>query len=370
MSVVRQFTGLAALAIYAFVGFEFLFMIMPFLALAYYPAYGGMLALLADSQWTAGLTGFFLPHFSKTDDALMDSLASYGRWTALTGIVLFLASAGPLYFSKIFLRKEVTWGLYALIRHPQYLAFTVIGVGLLLVWPRFIALYALVTMVFAYTLLARHEEWDCAKKFGDSYTAYVKKTGAFLPNWIPMPNLVPRNASARRWLVTYVIAIALAGIAGVALREHALHHISAVYLPREVVLSPARLDDAELLAAHRIAVLDPRIQERLKTVDGPRLIYVIPQEWYMPDLPIDPLEYVREHGGHVANADFDRSKLQILFAAADTYHLDSNRKSILRRAYGMTPIAIADVDLSSSTVERILEPPPHTVWGDFPMPLF
>ena len=110
MSATRQITGLAALAMHAFVGFEFLFMIMPFVALAYYPAYGGMLSALADSQWTAGLTVFFLPHFSSTNDALMDSLAAYGRWTALAGIVLFLASAGPLYFSKLFLRKEGNLG--------------------------------------------------------------------------------------------------------------------------------------------------------------------------------------------------------------------------------------------------------------------
>ena len=225
-------------------------------------------------------------------------------------------------------------------------------------------------MVFAYIALARYEERDCLKKFGDSYDAYLKKTGAFLPKWLPFPSPVPRNASVRRWIVTYVVAIALAGIAGVALREHALHHISAVYLPREVILSPARMSEAELLAAHRIANSDPRIQDRLKKGDGPGLVYVLPQEWYMPDLPIDPLDYVREHGGHGANADFDRSKLQILFAAAKTYHPDSNGKSILRRAYGMTPLIIADVDISSSAVERILEPPPHTVWGDFPMPLF
>ena len=370
MSVMRQFTGLAALAVYAFVAFEFLFMILPFVALAYYPAYGEMLAWLADSRWTAGLTGFFLPHFSETDDALMDSLGSFGRRTALVGIVLFVISAVPLYFSKLFLRKEVTGGLYALIRHPQYLAFTIIGVGLLLTWPRFIALYALVSMIFAYVALARHEESDCLEKFGESYAAYMRKTGAFLPKWIPTPNLVPRNASAKRWIITYVIAMAIAGVTGVALREHAIHHISAVYNPREVILSPARLTDAELLAAHQIATSDARIRKHLSADSVPRIIYVLPQEWYMPDLPIDPLDYVRKHGGHGANADFDRSKLQVLFASADTYHPDSNGKSILRRAHSITPITIADVDVTSSTVEQILEPPPHTVWGDFPMPLF
>ena len=370
MSVMRQFTGLATLAIYTFVAFEFLFMIMPFLALAYYPAYGGMLAWLADSPWTAGLTGFFLPHFSKTDDALMDSLGAYGRWTALVGIVLFFISAVPLYFSKLFLRKEVTGGLYAWIRHPQYLAFTVIGVGLLLTWPRFIALYALVTMMFAYVALARHEERDCLDKFGESYAAYMKKTGAFLPKWIPTPNLVPRNASAKRWIITYAIAMMLAGVTGAALREHAIHHISAVYNPREVILSPARLSDAELLAAHKVAISDSRVQEFLSVEDTPRITYVLPQEWYMPDLPIDPLDYVREHGGHGANADFDRSKLQVLFATADTFSPKSEGKSILRRAHSITPLTIVDIDVAASTVEQVLEPPPHTVWGDFPMPLF
>ena len=370
MSIGQKLTAAAALSVYALVAFEFLFMITPFLALAYYPAYGGMLAWLAEFSWTAGLTTFFLPHFSQTDDAVMDSLTRVGFAVTVVGIVLFVAAAVPLYFSKLFRRQAVTGGLYKLIRHPQYLAFIVMGIGLVFIWPRFIALYMLVAMIFIYIALARYEERDCLAKYGDDYGNYLEKTGAFLPKWIPAPHIVPQGASIMRWVVTFTIAMVLAGSFGIALREHAIGHISAVFKSDEVIVSPARMSEEEMEAAYRIAIADSRVQRQLEGRDGPGIVYVLPQEWYMPDLPIDPLEYTREHGGHGANADFDRTKLQILFASADTYRPDSRGAFILRNSFGITPITIVDVDVSAAAVEQILDPPPHTVWGDFPMPLF
>lgn len=47
---------------------------------------------------------------------------------------------------------------YARVRHPQYSFLALAGLGLLIVWPRFILLIIYIQMLWFYYLLARSEE--------------------------------------------------------------------------------------------------------------------------------------------------------------------------------------------------------------------
>ncbi len=74
-------------------------------------------------------------------------------------------------------------GPYARIRHPQYAGFVLIMFGFLLQWPTLLTLIMFPILVWIYVRLAKSEEADAEKEFGDAWRVYVKETPAFIPKW-------------------------------------------------------------------------------------------------------------------------------------------------------------------------------------------
>jgi len=351
--------------------FEILFMISPF-ALHFYSAYGPALNVLHESAATAWLTQFYLAHFSETGTPLLDGLPAAGWLLVPAGLLLFFAGAIPVYVSKLRRSGPVTFGVYGIVRHPQYAGFAVTGLGLVLIWPRFLVLLSYVTMLFLYAALARSEEKRCLARFGNDYRAYLDRTGRFLPGratrWIP--RLLPESGIRRTTglLGLYGLAVAAAVGLGFALREASLSRISASFQMDAAILSPAVLTPEELAAAYRTAAADPRVEQLLKKRGAGKLVvYVVPEAWYLPDLPI---EAVHRPGGHRTPGDFDRARFKVLFTRARTHAPEASGRDIVRRAYGREPLTLARVDVAARAVTSIEVPPPHVVWGDIPTPMF
>lgn len=74
-----------------------------------------------------------------------------------------------------------TAGLYARIRHPQYVAFVLILLGFLLQWPTLLTLVMFPVLLVMYARLAAKEESEMATQFGDDYQDYTKRTPRFIP---------------------------------------------------------------------------------------------------------------------------------------------------------------------------------------------
>lgn len=74
-------------------------------------------------------------------------------------------------------------GPYAHIRHPQYIAFVLIMLGFLIQWPTLLTLAMFPVLVYMYVRLARREEQEAARQFGDAYRRYAARTPAFVPKW-------------------------------------------------------------------------------------------------------------------------------------------------------------------------------------------
>ena len=75
-------------------------------------------------------------------------------------------------------------GVYARMRHPQYVAFVLVLTGFLLQWPTLLTLASYPVLVWAYARLARREEKDCLGRFGDEYVRYMQQVPAFIPRRI------------------------------------------------------------------------------------------------------------------------------------------------------------------------------------------
>jgi len=72
-------------------------------------------------------------------------------------------------------------GVYAYVRHPQYVGFMLVMFGFLLQWPTILTLAMFPVLVFMYARLARAEEREALATFGADYERYMRQTPPFIP---------------------------------------------------------------------------------------------------------------------------------------------------------------------------------------------
>lgn len=355
---------------YFVVVLEFLFMISPF-ALHFYSAYGPTLNILHSTPITAWLTGFYLPHFSVTSSGFVNLLKPLGFLLAQLGLVLFVVGVIQIYGAKLLRRGAVTGGLYRLVRHPQYLALTILGFGVTLVWPRFLVLLSFVAMIFVYYFLAQWEETLCVKRFGRSYQEYQVKTGMIFPRITSEKASREFRAkpSWQRRASTLLLAVAFSLGAASGLRTYSVAHLSSHFTDDVAMLSPARLDSREIQLAYRVARSDLEV-DHLLAAESKLLVYVVPANWFLPDLPLHTEQEIRRVGGGHRAPEPESRIYRVLFTHPRLHAEDASGRAILTRAYGHEPIAIIRVDLESESILAREEVPDHVIWGDIPTPLF
>lgn len=112
------------------------------------------------------------PHFSPFH------LASYVF--IIGGFWAISAAWGALYRAAKEERLALD-GLYARVRHPQYVGFMAIMVGFLLQWPTIPTLVMFPVLVWVYRRLAVAEERETRERFGSAWDDYAARTPRFLP---------------------------------------------------------------------------------------------------------------------------------------------------------------------------------------------
>jgi protein-S-isoprenylcysteine O-methyltransferase Ste14 len=95
------------------------------------------------------------------------------------GFWLLAVAWGVLYRAQRSGRLATT-GIYARMRHPQYVAFVLIMFGFLLQWPTILTLAMFPILVVMYGYLATREEADMAARFGKEYEMYAARTPRFI----------------------------------------------------------------------------------------------------------------------------------------------------------------------------------------------
>lgn len=107
------------------------------------------------------------------------------------GFVLISAGWKMLYEAQ---RKGTlaTTGVYARIRHPQYVGFILVMFGFLLQWPTLLTLAMFPVLVFMYWRLAQHEEQEVLAEHGEAYARYMREVPGFIPRLFARP---PKRAN-------------------------------------------------------------------------------------------------------------------------------------------------------------------------------
>jgi len=100
---------------------------------------------------------------------------------AIFGGFLLLATAWKTLYEAQRRGAVATSGIYAYVRHPQYIGFIVIMLGFLLQWPTLVTLVMFPILVATYVRLAHREEREVEAELGDAWRAYA----AITPRWMP-----------------------------------------------------------------------------------------------------------------------------------------------------------------------------------------
>ncbi|MGH7772499.1 MAG: methyltransferase family protein [Candidatus Binatia bacterium] len=78
----------------------------------------------------------------------------------------------------------VTTGLYAIMRHPQYLGLILIVGAFPIRWPTLLMLFLTPFFIAKYVLLSKTEDRELEKRFGENFRSYKERVPGFIPSLI------------------------------------------------------------------------------------------------------------------------------------------------------------------------------------------
>ena len=390
----------SVIVLYFIIGLEVLIMISP-AAGFFYAAFNPVLLSLAQTPATRWLTAFYLPHMVSPATLLLQAVRLAGSVLFVVGALMFLFCAGQVYYHK-FARKGVAiGGLYTWIRHPQYLGLAITGLGLSILWPRFLTVALWAVMVALYYALARDEERRMLGEFQAGYQDYMDRTGMFLPRGVEaaVGHILPvRSGTPRAILVICLLAIgAIGGAFG--LRAYTLDSLPLWSDGRITAVAILPTDLAVL--DHRMpAVLEiPEITARLAGHKEPVLAYVMPTDYVMQGMIADTggewQLYKRHHtlamiwdwifhpfghleGGHFAMhggmgpmAVGEGSMVRrLIFLRVEVPSGEQDPADLFAINARRSPLFLADVEMHTLAVHTVRDLPGDTGWGRVPTPSF
>jgi len=272
-----------ALVLYFVIAFEVLIMISPFAGF-FYSLFNPVLLKFAAHPLTRWLSAFYLPHMVLPQDPFLQFVRVMGSVLFVLGMAVFCICAIQIYTAKFMGKGAVVGGLYSFIRHPQYVALGIAGLGLSILWPRFLTVLLWLVMAVVYYFLAKDEERRMLNAHAVSYGAYMKKTGMFLPKKIEQaitPSSGPGKAAFAVGIAAFVLGSAF------LLRAYTIDHLT-LWTKAPNVAGIAILPEDGFKMDHRMpdVLALQEVKDRL-VGDKHYLVYFIPMDYIMQGMIAD-----------------------------------------------------------------------------------
>jgi protein-S-isoprenylcysteine O-methyltransferase Ste14 len=294
-SVAKRIAAFGGIAVFVIMALEVMIMISPF-AFFFYSVFSPVFNFLDQHAATRWATMFFLPHMILPPTAFLKTVRVAGSIFFAVGLVGFIICALQVYLGKIFKWGIASKGIYKIIRHPQYLLLGVWGVGMSILWPRFIVLASLSLMFVLYYFLAQDEERRMLNQYGDSYREYQDGTGMFLPRSLerPLAALVHRSVPyvPLRHAVIPLLMITLVMGSGFLLRAITLDSLPLTALDN-LTMVPILPEDSQLSGAASRGILQAAREDEVPFLQGDKdyLGYLMPADYVMQGM-------IADTGGH------------------------------------------------------------------------
>jgi protein-S-isoprenylcysteine O-methyltransferase Ste14 len=366
---------------YILILFEMLYMATPFAAF-FYSVYEIPLKFLNENTVTAWLIQTILPHFVETNSRIIHLLVGGGWLMMAIGAVVFLIGFIQIYYSKFTGKGAVTGGIYNMIRHPQYMAWILFGLGMSLVWSRLIVWIMFVTMIFIYYLLAKVEEKECMEKYPETYPQYFSKTGMFFPKLFAkkafnMPFPKNRILYGTYKFIIYLLVVSITIISGLFLRNYTISNMSTAFGDNYMAVSISYISPQLTQKTVDIILKDSMVLKHMSEffLDGEaKVFYVMPQTWIIPELGMtgavndqsDPHLNSAPHGNPKDTAPM---KKRVLISMAKLIK-DTEPSEIMYYLKQQVPKLYVDIDLETEEVTAISTPPHEGIYSDIPVPVY
>jgi len=389
----------SSIVLYFIIAFEVLIMISPFAGF-FYSVFNPILLKLAAQPSTRWLSAFYLPHLVLPSGPLLQALRVMGSVLFVTGVAVFLVCAGQIYTAKFTKKGAVLGGLYSFIRHPQYLALGVAGLGLSILWPRFLTVVLWLVMTIVYYFLARDEERRMLSSHEETYRAYMSTTGMFLPASFEK-TIAPTSPGMKAVFIIGFVAVTLGAAA--MLRSYTISTLT-LWTSGTNITAAAILPEDGFKMDHRMGdiLADPQVKEKLQN-NKQYLVYFLPQNYIMQGMIADtggdwklykqhhsismitdwifhPFRHLREghHAMHHegmqmqhqgASAPRDGLIRRLIFLSIE--NVDVKTRSDLFSINALrVPQFMVDVEVHSMQILDVKELSHGSGWGAVPTPVF
>jgi protein-S-isoprenylcysteine O-methyltransferase Ste14 len=382
----------SAIVLYFVICLEILIMISPFAGF-FYSVFNPFLLETAKYPATRWLSSFFLPHMVVPPDDFLRFIRIMGSVFFAGGIIVFITCAVQVYVNKFFRKGAVSKGLYSFIRHPQYAGLGVAGIGLSILWPRFLVAVLWLAMILVYYFLAKDEERRMLKEYPAAYREYMERTGMFFPRTIEN-RVSPSTVAGKAVLVAAVSAFTIGG--AFFLRGYTVRHLPLWAGSNVVAL--AVLPDDLVMMEHRMGeiITMEEVKTNLKNNEH-YLVYFLPPHYIMQGLMADtggewklykhrhtigmfadwiihPFSHLTEghHMMHGAGGHSGQSmgvERRLIFLKVTNVTVD-NPYDVFSMDAVRTPEFMVDMDIHNLAIHDLKELPKDTGWGQVPTPIF
>jgi len=384
----------SAVVLYFVICFEILIMISPFAGF-FYSAFNPVLLGLAKYPATKWLSSFFFTHMVVPPNGPLKVVRGMGSVLFLLGIAIFFVCAVQVYSHKFLKRGAVLKGLYRWIRHPQYVGLSIAGLGLAILWPRFIVVVLWLFMILVYYILSKDEERRMMGQHPESYRGYMEQTGMFVPKGLE-GSIAFSTVTGKVALFAVVSVVAIGG--AFLLRAYTVRHLplwtnsnvtALVVLPEDEPMMQRRMPE--------ILSMD-QVRSKLNQNES-YVVYFLPTNYVMQGLIADTggdwQLYKRHHSigrfadwvfhpfSHLGGAHhsvFDQAdhsgqsmasgSVRRLIFLKVTNVVVAEPTDVFAVSAVRAPDFMVDLDVHSLNILDLKTLPVETAWGRVPTPAF